>query len=349
MTRERDFISLYKKIPWFSVGRKVWIVDGNHGHLHGATVLGDPFKIPNEDYLEDKEKKKVLQEIKAKGDFVTTFDPDAMIDGGISVVFVQWIECGRKDIVECERLSGPIFVENDMGRTTRRGKIMPRSSKKASNKRKRKEENHYEHVSPKSGYQVNNNDDLESSVTMSDSDSCSYVTAPQNLHEQTDGFYIKKVLVTLITSTDDENETSSGSSKDSFEVFKTEDTNDGIFVVRKMKPDSPKKTLPKIKIEIKKETQKTKEKEQKHKVKHESVISRVRKKLSLYGVKKIALARLERRHRRLSTPKSNRQNRAIESSILSRKSQFNASIKPHEVLMLAKHPNFDFGDSDMSD
>lgn len=116
---ESPLLQFFKKIDWIQPGTHVWIVDGNKGHHHGAKLLGEPFLIPNVEWLmEDKDRQVMLRLLANDPAKALTYDPKEFEEreGGAAVacvIHVQWIECGRRDMVECCRIHSQMFGSSD--------------------------------------------------------------------------------------------------------------------------------------------------------------------------------------------------------------------------------------------
>lgn len=349
---ERLTLESIKAVPWFFTLSKVWVVDGNHGHLHGAIILGEPFLIPNSNFLNDKPKNKILREMHQNPDGTVSFDDSLFENGGIVVVEVQWIECRRKDIVECCRLAGPIFVDDggniaDRRRSRRRtssdqpqqnAKPYPRSFRKIKKEKTSKtpeqvQWNLEERIPPIRAVIVRSSDDSSDnpfdSSDSSDNERESDHTPLNNSLSRTkfkkkqcsNGKKKSKIRYKIISK--------------EIEDGDVEVSENGTESLNESKNESKKEPIEK-KNHIRRRLYRD------PRVRRNEIVTN-------YQIKRDAMKRLDRRHRIASSTKTNKKDRIHHSVSLTSKSEPNTDSTHLNRLELAKHTYVDFGDSDFTE
>jgi len=133
----------YKSQFRFSVFTPVWVTNGNKGIHHPGKTLGDPFYMPASILSEEKQKKKIIELFSCDGmtSLHNVFSLYMSFDC-VWVVPILWTECGRKDLVECFRIVGPIIIDDSDEVNTRR---FSRRSKARRNHPKKKKAMQYRH------------------------------------------------------------------------------------------------------------------------------------------------------------------------------------------------------------
>lgn len=136
MGKEEDnkaLLEYFKKVNFIRPKEHVWVRDGNKGHQHGVKILGEPFLIPTIEMLDDKEEVKVMMNgLKESPNSTVEYDTEEFQneeETAACVIYIQWLECGRKDVIECCRICAPFF---DSG-----GYKKDRPSRSQRSKRKR--------------------------------------------------------------------------------------------------------------------------------------------------------------------------------------------------------------------
>ena len=344
-------IESYEKVSWIEPHRKVWVVDGNQGHLHGAIILGTPFRVPSIDFLDDRCKKEMMKGIQSSATSTLAFDPSTFVDGGIWVIYVQWIECLRKDVIECCRLSSPIFVDDSstiadrMRRKRRSGATEKHDTAirtRSSNRLKAKpEENDVKWNQPR--HVDSENESLYSELEENDCD--------QSLSDSDDSF---DVTLSRIEARTYRNKSSDNDSNDVAKESVASDSINDLQIDDSKKQDQFEKSDIKVKVQIRDNDSYSSKKSYEVMSLHsnnESKNKNVTKKKTIgmkrtrtnspYDRKKLSMAKLERRHRLLiSEAKSKRTTYKKYDAIRD-------LIADHKIPVNFYH--MDFGESDFSD